>query len=998
MSSEIKENPVALWGDMGPDVYKLSQIYDPRNDRYVTTQDTSVASGKTYYERLSLILTRDETVQNGRTYYSRVITDGTVEYLPVENPTGSPKENGWYQDAGGKILVFSAITDLDRLTDANPYDQGWYEENPESVDTSGKYIPAVDSLVVVDEVECLYKTENNYKTRMLLTVKSVDEAFNVTFATIVFGSETEETVRAIDYGNEKFMLFFDRRADGSTFANTVMTPDRKILLYGKNSYGYRLKRNGVVISTNIPTIQEGVRNDAFVPFAKAIGERVTITAENYAELQRSGAYFDVLLPNGLQRTMQLPSDPDTLVQTCDYVFVAGNDYYTKTGNPIRLTGLVAETIGTGILYDVGITDSIGNILKFDKFYEHNGVRYVATRDTRFVDGKEYYVNLADVIEDHENEYVLANINSFVGTRIDDYGIPVFRKIVDDLEGRVAYRYEDPTAVVGNVYVPERCYLKAGMSLVDGEAINMEIFMFDYATRTAQLCMVITVIAKEATPLDQTDITTRQIVRFDVELNGSDTVGDVWYLQQGEDWRQVFNFMPKISFDDGSDLSVPIDNKSCFVYGLENITSKVTEGFENVSRLVGREFQILFKYFPHKSMNIDWQKIGLTPTKHFLTCRKTVKIINDLAYKIRKISLIPAWDQQTNMYELYYMIFKNDYVSPAIIRSGIDSKFTVATFSLTEDTEKNATKTYYQRLNTGKFISVTVESGQNPKSLGLYEMTIQSKTSLEDVMYLNEDQSVQYIPSSAAGDTMGVIQHAILGERVFVDGVNATNVYTQPVVFKLQRMSLKNEPIKWLIGDDHNGREDVLLPYGSTMVYNVREDAAVPDRAINRPYVLHEAITTNEGTEHTFRIPSGGDSGFTTNDGNGHNTFLEAFWYNAQPPNGAFDENTPEAEAFQPTHFFYRAPSDDSVASEFIPIDEFDNAVKIEGGGEADTTVGGIIPVTNMVDPYYGGTGRMNLMGTIIVEFVHQYVNPDDPTKYLYKHLYAVPVEVRDKNW
>ena len=66
MSSETTENPVMLWGDMGPDVYKLSQIYDPRNDKYVTTQDDKIVPGKDYYERLSLILTSDENVHNGR--------------------------------------------------------------------------------------------------------------------------------------------------------------------------------------------------------------------------------------------------------------------------------------------------------------------------------------------------------------------------------------------------------------------------------------------------------------------------------------------------------------------------------------------------------------------------------------------------------------------------------------------------------------------------------------------------------------------------------------------------------------------------------------------------------------------------------------------------------------------------------------------------------------------------------------------------------------------
>ena len=119
MSSETTENPVMLWGDMGPDVYKLSQIYDPRNDKYVATQDTSVREGKDYYERRSLILTSDENVHTGRKYYTRnVDADGKVSFVYIDNIsekiheidpskniyTFNPSQNDWYQDSGGKII------------------------------------------------------------------------------------------------------------------------------------------------------------------------------------------------------------------------------------------------------------------------------------------------------------------------------------------------------------------------------------------------------------------------------------------------------------------------------------------------------------------------------------------------------------------------------------------------------------------------------------------------------------------------------------------------------------------------------------------------------------------------------------------------------------------------------------------------------------------------------------------------------------------------------
>ena len=819
MSSETTENPVMLWGDMGPDVYKLSQIYDPRNDKYVLTQDTSVREGKDYYERRSLILTSDENVHTGRKYYTRnVAADGTVSFVYIDNVsekineidptkniyTFNPSQNDWYQDSGGKIIVFSKVTNFPAAS--NPLANKWYEVNPDSVNTSGKYIPSVDSLVVVDEVECYYKTENNYKTRMLLTVKSVDEAFNVTFATVVFGSETEETVRAIDYGNEKFMLFFDRKgtgvvsyvpatseelnddgitkyvanSDGSYTAVTtldqedvtyyvrkssgsqvLLTPDRKLLLYGKNTYGYRIKRQGVVITSNISAIQTG--DDAFIPYARAIGKRVKFTAENYETLQATGRYFDVILPNGLQRIVQLPSDPTYLIRTCDIVIQANTTYYKADGSK------------------------------------------VSTFDTK----------------------------PWVGKRVLDYettkGYNLYRPIAKDVNnvtkpwsgdliGRVAYMYDDPAAASGNVFLPERCYLKSNYSIVDGEPLLMEIFMFGHEevsedgttskivnTNVAQLCMSLTVIAKEATALDTTDVTTRQIVKFDVELNGSDTQGDIWYLQQGDDWRSAFDIVPKISFDDGSDLTVPVDGKTCYMYGFEDITSK----------LIGREYQVLFKFFPHKSLNVDWQKIGLTPTKNFITCRKTVKIINNLAYKIRKISLIPAWNQVNQEYELYYMIFRSDYMSPPVIKSGLSTKYMVTTYQPTSDTEVKSDKVYYYKTNSGQFIKISASIGDSiatiAASLGtVYENVLQPKVSIQKVSYLNDNDRVSYVGAAASGSLFDVVQRAILAERVYVDGINASSVYTQPIAFKLQNMMLANEPVKWLIGDDATGYTDETL--------------------------------------------------------------------------------------------------------------------------------------------------------------------------------------------
>lgn len=928
MSNETTQNPVLLWGDMGPDVYKLSQIYDPRNDRYVTTQDTSVAADKDYYERLSLILTQDTVVDTTQTYYKRVVDAGTgaVTYTKV-TPRGNenPSENGWYQNAGGKIYVFSKVTPQGN---ENPYTLMWYEVNPDSVDTCGKYVPAVDSLVVVDidGTDCSYKIENKYKARMLLAVKSVDAALNVTFVTVRFGTDTDETARAIDYGNERFMLFFDRKAAGG--GNILLTPDRKMMLYGTKSYAYRLSNEAHgVISKNLPAIQTNA--EALIPFVRATAKRVMITKGNYADYQSTLNYLDVLLDNGFQRLITLSADPATMIPALDLVFKTGKTYYAKDND--SYTTLVA-----------GVDFQYGDQIR--------------------------------VWEDENDKIICRPLAQNPLTDAWD----------GDLIGRTAYVHDDSEQAASNVFIAESCYLKSALSIADGETVTASVYELDETTKAASLVLTLTLTAKEATALDITDVTTRQIVKFDVELNGDDNTGDVWYLQQGQDWNEVFNFTPRISFDDGSAMTVAIDNRCCYKYGFENINSTA----------VGREYQVLFKFYPHKSLHVDWEKIGFTPTKNFLTCRKTVKIVNNLSYRIRKISLLPAWDHDQQKYHFFYMTFRNDFVSPEIERDDLETKYTISTYTKTTDTvaskytsgeHEGVLKRYYRKQNSGYFVDLNLALNTPINfSYPVYERTVQPSTSIYDVQYMNANGDVQYIAAAAAGSNFGVVQHAMLNKMETDRNYGAQALYSQAVAFELQNMMIESAGrYKWLIGDDLTGYTEITLPYGKDP----------------RPMI----VCTPEGNTQTcsYMIPK---SVFSSVD-----KFLDAFYTAAQPPYGVAEDGTVVDDAeFTPTHFFIRALNDDSACSGFVEIssDGLYNAVSMTGGGFAapkiinsktvGATVGGAIPV-EYEDAIYA-QGDINIHGTVVVEFVRAYRDPDDITKIKYLHLYAVPVETVLPGW
>ena len=892
-TSEIATgNPVLLWGDKGPDIYKLSQIYNPSSDKYVRTQDTTVQEGTVYFERLELILSTDENAKAGRKYYTRtVLPDGTVRFDEVINASGqNPRQNGWYQNAGGKILVF-LVVDLSKYTDPNPCALGWFTlNNDESESMIGKVIPAKDSLVIVDDVQCEYKVQYpNFRDSMLLRIAEVDEDFNVTFAPIVFGSDTEETVRAIDYGNERFMLFFDRKGIND---NIVLTPDHKLLLYGtKSTFGYRIKRGGMIVSSNMPAIQK-VDTDGFIPYARANASRCYITTENYDSLV--GKYLDVVLDNGLSRTVQLPAEPSTHVLTCDATFRANRYYYDEN--------------------DTIVVDCV-----------NQAAQYV---------GK----SIAKFLEDNGMDALYNNAGNANGTYI----------------GRTAFVHADEESVMSNVYVPGQCFLRAGLSIVDGEILNLEVFEFDTESNAARMVMSVKVVAKEATALDVTDVSTRQIVSFDVELNGDLPADDIWYLQQGDSWQNAFSIMPRVGFDDGSYQRVPVDNETCFAYGLNDIKSTV----------VGREYSILFKFFPHKSVNIDWQKVGLQTTASYLSVRKTVKIINNLSERIRKISLIPAWNQEQGAYDMYFLTYRNDFESPKLEKN-LATKYQTVIYKRTTDTVFISSKIYYYRTNAGQFFKYNPTSGASVSEAEayvpggkIYEAEQFNTMSLDATIV--ENGEILHVDAASSGSTFDVIQRATIAIKV-VDGTAASSIYTQGVAFKLQPMNNVELSAKWLIADDES--------------YILNHDKIPYGGGPTRPYIEFDA------SNGSYRIDSHIDL----------ETFKSIFWEYANPPKGIASETDIEADSIAPTHCALRSISNGEMSS-FIPLTEDGIRTAVTLDGEQSTTaVGGSIP-TRFTPPY--GISEITLNGTVVVEFVKEYVDPNDPTKYKYKYLYGVPVEVK----
>ena len=270
------DNPIVIFGNIGPDVVKVSQIYDPDNDQYVLSQDVIAQTGKEYFTR---------------TYANRTIT-------------------------------FTPVTGV--VTSKNPSEEGWYEVNYAHQDQTGKYVPAPKSLVVCDVAY------ENFKARSVLIVESVDDqgenpTFKSTLVPSTNGQDSEESPRIVDYGNDRFMLYMERDDEF-----TRVCPDRKLMLYGHRIYAYLLRKNGRSIAVPARELI-GVTNDALVPYSGETTSGVDLTATNIEGYE--GQLFSVLIRNNY-RTVAIPdiSSSSVCCKTLDEYYIRDKDYYLEEYN------------------------------------------------------------------------------------------------------------------------------------------------------------------------------------------------------------------------------------------------------------------------------------------------------------------------------------------------------------------------------------------------------------------------------------------------------------------------------------------------------------------------------------------------------------------------------------------------------------------------------------------------------------------------------------------
>ena len=149
---------------------------------------------------------------------------------------------------------------------------------------------------------------------------------------------------------------------------------------------------------------------------------------------------------------------------------------------------------------------------------------------------------------------------------------------------------------------------------------------------------VTVYVRYASWFNDLQSHTNPIVEFGV--NCLQEQGEDFYIYPKQN-RDDLNLLPYLVYADGSRVDVPIDSMKCFVYGFEDF----------VPDYPGRVQTLVFKYFLNRK-----ERTTQGIDTNFLTCTKNLRVIsNYINYEVR-VSPIPQFDGNDNMWKLRFFAY------------------------------------------------------------------------------------------------------------------------------------------------------------------------------------------------------------------------------------------------------------------------------------------------------------------------------------------------------
>ena len=185
-----------------------------------------------------------------------------------------------------------------------------------------------------------------------------------------------------------------------------------------------------------------------------------------------------------------------------------------------------------------------------------------------------------------------------------------------------------------------CYTSA--TLVNGDIVTLELI-----DSNGSVVAEVELVARRSTILNSFNSVVNSVIGFGATAN--QTIGDNWYLYPGQSVDELSIF-PEIRFSDGTSCITPVDNSSCFIYGMESVDSNK----------VGARYDIMIKYFICNRYDIrsDVENVSIIGgNRRVLYSTHTIEIISRPASDISKLSVIPVW--MNGYYDLRFFGYSNN---------------------------------------------------------------------------------------------------------------------------------------------------------------------------------------------------------------------------------------------------------------------------------------------------------------------------------------------------
>ena len=308
------EYNVLLFGDFEPEIVRLSKLFDPERDEFQ-------------------LVTSDEFNPDW-IYYSAEVRNKTLYFTHVEED---------------EVKAAAAAGTL-----ANNYWHGPDRDVDEDGE-NGKYVPAPKSIVIVDPESSKIST-GRWGTYTLLIVESVDPvSFKSTLVPINFTGDIDNATRAVDYQNDKLMLYFDEVTTAGGRKVTSLVPDRKLMMYGHTALKYRILKGNEVICTNEIDVGGVSAAPRFIRYVPANGTKFAITADNYKALV--GKFVEYYNSEDTRIRVQVTNANVETFRSIKEVYILGDT--DDTLNNVQLppycylkSGAVAPIAGDNYIFEV----------------------------------------------------------------------------------------------------------------------------------------------------------------------------------------------------------------------------------------------------------------------------------------------------------------------------------------------------------------------------------------------------------------------------------------------------------------------------------------------------------------------------------------------------------------------------------------------------------------------------------------------------------------------